>query len=159
MCVIRSRKNVEIFDEGLEMKICGVDLTGNDAVIGLLFLESQQFNIPECRVRKLTLPKDHTREDLQQFQFAFAKLMSDYKVEKVAIRERAPKGKFAGGAISFKLEAAIQLIAELEVEVLSPHDIKSAQKENKLPIPFEDTGLKEFQKDAFIVAYASHMLE
>ena len=141
------------------MRICGVDLTGNDAVIGLLFLDGQQFNIPECRVRKLTLPKDHSREDLQQFQFAFTKLMSDYKVEKVAIRERAPKGKFAGGAISFKLEAAIQLIAELEVEVLSPKDIKSAQKEIKLPIPFEDTGLKEFHKDAFIVAYASHMLE
>ena len=141
------------------MKICGVDLTGNDAVIGLLFLESQQFNIPECRVRKLTLPKDHTREDLQHFQFTFAKLMSDYKVDRVAIRERAPKGKFAGGAISFKLEAAIQLIADIDVEVLTPKDIKSAQKDNKLPISFEDTGLKEFQKDAFIVAYASHMLE
>jgi len=54
------------------MRICGVDLTGNDAVIGLLFLENQQFIIPECRVRKLTLPKDHTREELQQFQFTFA---------------------------------------------------------------------------------------
>ena len=141
------------------MRICGVDLTGNDAVIGLLFLECQQFIIPECRVRKLTLPKDHTREDLQQFQFAFSKLMSDYKVDRVAIRERAPKGKFAGGAISFKLESAIQLIADIDVEVLTPKDIKSAQKDNKLPIPFEDTGLKEFQKDAFIVAYASHMLD
>lgn len=141
------------------MRICGVDLTGNDAVIALLFLEKQQFSIPECRVRKLTLPKDHTREDLQQFQFAFAKLMSDYKVNKVAIRERMLKGKFAGGAISFKLEAAIQLIADIDVDVLSPQEIKAAQKENKLPVPFEDTGLKEFQRDAFTVAYASHMLK
>lgn len=85
--------------------------------------------------------------------------MDDYKVDKVAIRERAPKGKFAGSAISFKLEAVIQLISEIEVEILSPSQIKAAQKENKLPIPFEDTGLKEFQKDAFIVAYASHMSE
>lgn len=141
------------------MRICGVDLTGNDAVICLLVLDNQQFSIPECRVRKLTLPKDHSREDLQQFQFSFAKLMGDYKINKVAIRERMPKGKFAGGAVSFKLEAAIQLIADIEVDVLSPVQIKAAQKDNKLPISFEDTGLKEFQRDAFIVAYASHMLK
>ena len=141
------------------MRICGVDLVNNDAVICLLFLENQQFNIPECRVRKLTLPKDHSREDLQYFEESFAKLMSDYKVEKVVIRERMPKGKFAGSAISFKLEAAIQLITEIDVEILSPTQIKAAQKESQLPIAFENTGLKVFQKDAFTVAYASHMLE
>ena len=85
--------------------------------------------------------------------------MSDYKVEKVVIRERMPKGKFAGSAISFKLEAAIQLITEIDVEILSPTQIKAAQKESQLPIAFENTGLKVFQKDAFTVAYASHMLE
>ena len=140
------------------MRICGVELTGNDAVVCLLFLENLQFNIPDCRVRKLTLPKEHSRENLQKFQSEFAKLMSDYEVDKVAIRERAPKGKFAGSAISFKLEEVIQLISEIEVEILSPSQIKFAQKDNKLPNTFEDTGLKEFQKDAFIVAYASHML-
>lgn len=141
------------------MKICGVDLTGNDAVICLLTLEDKQFTLPECRVRKLTLPKEHSREDLQQFQFAFAKLMEDYKVTKVAIRERQPKGKFAGGAVSFKLEAAIQLITSLDVHVLSPAQIKSAMKENYLAIAFADTGLKVFQEAAFTVAYAAHMLK
>ena len=141
------------------MRICGVDLVSNDAVICLLFLENNQFNIPECRVRKLTLPKDHSRGDLQYFEASFAKLMRDYKVDKVAIRERMPKGKFAGSAISFKLEAAIQLISEIDVEILSLTQIKAAQKENQLPIAFEDTGLKAFQKDAFTVAYASHMLK
>ena len=141
------------------MRICGVDLVGNDAVICLLFLDKQQFSLPECRVRKLTLPKNHSREDLQYFEASFAKLMSDYKVDKVAIRERAPKGKFVGSAISFKLEAVIQLISEIDVEVLSPSQIKTAQKESQLPIAFEDTGLKVFQKDAFTVAYASHILK
>ena len=141
------------------MRICGVDLVSNDAVICLLFLDKQQFSLPECRVRKLTLPKDHSREDLQYFEASFAKLMTDYKVDKVAIRERAPKGKLAGSAISFKLEAAIQLISEIEVEILSPSQIKTAQKDTKLPIAFEDTGLKAFQKDAFTVAYASHTLK
>ncbi|MDD2738373.1 MAG: DUF3010 family protein [Methylomonas lenta] len=141
------------------MRICGVELTGNDAVVCLLHLEDQQFEIPDCRVRKLTLPKDHTREDLQQFQFAFAKLLSDYRVDKVAIKERMPKGKFAGGAISFKLESAIQLIADIDVVVLSSTQIKSVLSEHPLPITFAETGLKVFQEAAFTAAYAAHMLK
>jgi Protein of unknown function (DUF3010) len=141
------------------MRICGVELTGNDAVVCLLHLEDQRFEIPDCRVRKLTLPKDHTREDLQQFQFAFAKLVSDYRIDKVAIKERMPKGKFAGGAISFKLESAIQLIADIDVVVLSSTQIKSVLSEHPLPVTFAETGLKVFQEAAFTVAYAAHMLK
>jgi DUF3010 family protein len=141
------------------MRICGVELSGSDAVICLLHLDQGQFDMPDCRVRKLTLKKEHTREDLQQFQFAFAKLMGDYSVNKVAIRERMTKGKFAGGAISFKLEAAIQLIVDLDVAVLSPTQIKSALSEKPVPIPFSDTGLKVFQEAAFKVAYAAHILK
>lgn len=141
------------------MRICGVELTGNDAVVCLLHLEDQQFEIPDCRVRKLTLPKDHAREDIRQFQFAFAKLVSDYKVNQVAIKERMLKGKFAGGAISFKLESAIQLLADMDVVVLSSTQIKSVLSEHPLPITFANTGLKVFQEAAFTVAYAAHMLK
>lgn len=139
------------------MKICGVDLTANDAVLSIVQLEGQQFNIPDCRARKLSLPKGHSREDLQKFQFAFAQLMRDYKVEKVVIRERMPKGKFAGGAVSFKLESAIQLIEEIDVEILSPSQIKSVLSDKPLPIAFSETGLKGFQEAAFTVAYVAHM--
>ena len=141
------------------MKIIGVDLAGNDAVICLLSLENQQFSLPDCRVRKLTLSKDHTCKDLQQFQFAFAKLAGDYKVDLIAIKERMAKGKFAGGAISFKLESAIQLIVDLDVSMLSPATIKSTLAEKPLPILFANTGLKVFQETAFTVAYAAHVME
>lgn len=138
------------------MRICGVELTGNDAVICLLNLEGQQFNIPDCRVRKLSLPKEHSRDDLKQFQIAFAQLMRDYKVDKVAIKGRLPKGKFAGGAVSFKLEAAIQLLADIEVILLSSSQTKAALADNPLHIPFADTELKGFQEGAFITAYVAH---
>ena len=141
------------------MIICGVELSANDAVVCLLHLENKQFNLPDCRARKLTLPKDHSREDLQKFQFSFAKLMSDYRVDRVAVKERMTKGKFAGGAISFKMESAIQLIADLDVTLLSSTQIKSALSENPLPVQFSDTGLKVFQEAAFKVAYAAHMLK
>jgi len=140
------------------MIICGVELTGSDAVVCLLKLDQGQFTLPECRVRKITLKKHHTREDLLQFQAVFAKLMADYSVNAVAIRERMPKGKFAGGAISFKMEAAIQLIPDtaLDVTLLTPSLIKSTLATHPLPINFADTGLKAFQEAAFVVAYAAH---
>ena len=141
------------------MIICGVELSANDAVVCLLHLENKQFNLPDCRVRKLTLPKDHTRADLQKFQFSFAKLMSDYRVDRVAVKERMTKGKFAGGAISFKLESAIQLITDIDVTLLSSTHIKSVLSGNPLPVQFSDTGLKVFQEAAFKVAYAAHMLK
>ncbi|AOY86847.1 hypothetical protein BKP64_00885 [Marinobacter salinus] len=141
------------------MIICGVELTGSDAVICLLNLDQGQFSLPECKVRKLALKKNHTRDDLLDFQAAFAALMSEYGVQKVVIKERMPKGKFAGGAVSFKLEATIQLISigNLEVDTISPAVIKSTLAAHPLPIPFAETGLKVFQETAFTVAYVGHM--
>jgi len=149
--------NVEYVDKGKKMIICGVELTANDAVICLLNLDAQQFNLPDCRVRMISLQKNHSRENLKYFQTSFAQLMTDYSVDKVVIRERAAKGKFAGGAISFKLESAIQLIAKLDVEILSPSMIKNTLEERPLPVAFADTGLKGFQEAAFNVAYAAQV--
>jgi len=84
--------------------------------------------------------------------------MNDYAVSKVAIKERPPKGKFSGGAIGFKLEAAIQLIDDIDVVVLSQKDIKLALSENALPVAFAETGLKGFQEAAFTVAYVAQVL-
>jgi hypothetical protein len=141
------------------MIICGVELTGSDAVVCLLNLDTGQFSLPESKVRKITLKKNHTREDLQQFQASFAAFLAEHNVKKVAIKERMPKGKFAGGAISFKMEAAIQLMQgkEVEVSLLPPATIKSTLSANPLPIPFAETGLKVFQETAFLAAYVGHL--
>ncbi len=141
------------------MIVCGVELTGSDAVVCFLNMDRGQFNLPECKVRKLSLPKNHSREDLKQFQAAFAALMAEYGVTHVAIKERMPKGKFAGGAVSFKMEAAIQLITDIELRVtlLPSALIKSTLAANPLPIAFADTGLKAFQEAAFVSAYVGQL--
>jgi hypothetical protein len=136
------------------MRVCGVELKGNDAVFCLLSKSGGLFDIADCRVRHLPL-KENSRESLKEFQFAFTKLMDDYQVGKVFIRERLTKGKFAGSAVGFKMEAAIQLIDHLDVELLSPMTIKEAIKNQPLTIRFADTGLKNFQEGAFMTVYAS----
>ena len=91
---------------------------------------------------------------MQKFQFAFKKLMSDDQIEKVVIKGRALKGKFAGGPVGFKLEAAIQLIEDLDVEIVSGSFVKSALAKSQVGIDFRDTGLKKFQQTAFETAFA-----
>ncbi|WP_096084932.1 DUF3010 family protein [Agaribacterium haliotis] len=138
------------------MRICGVELTGSEAIICLLSKDGQMFDLPDCRARKFTLPKEHNQEDLQKFQFEFGKLMQDYQVDKVAIKERPTKGKFAGSAAGFKMEAAIQLIADLQVILFDAAQIKELLKQHPLPIEFAETGLKQFQQGAFVSAYVAH---
>lgn len=139
------------------MRVCGVELKGTEAIICLLSLENDVFQLPDCRVRKLALKDINTSKDLKDFQFAFEQLMRDYKVDRVVIRQRPTKGKFAGGAIGFKLEAAIQLIDKLSVATISSTEIKESNKRDRIPIPFSETGLKVFQEPAFITAFASLM--
>ncbi len=136
------------------MKICGVELKGNDAVVCAMSLENGLYDIPQLRVPKLSISDAGNAEEMQKFQFAFKKLMSDYQIEKVVIKGRALKGKFAGGPVGFKLEAAIQLIEDLDVEIVSGSFVKSALAKSQVGIDFRDTGLKKFQQTAFETAFA-----
>lgn len=136
------------------MLVCGVELSGNDAVICLLSENEGIYYLPECRVRRIQCVNPDRAEDLKYFQKTFAKLVEDYKIDHVVIKERMKKGKFAGGANGFKLEAALQLTPGLDVSLLSATEQKANLKHCPIPFSFADTGLKKFQETAFNVAFA-----
>ena len=144
------------------MIVCGVEIKSNEAVVCLLTYSDGVFSLPDCRATRVTLASNTGVEPLKAFQSTFAKLMEDYKVSRVVIRERHLKGKFAGSTVGFKLEAAIQLLDgapglngdPLIVDTFSPAEIKTALSAYPMPVRFEDTELKAFQEVAFTVAYA-----
>ncbi|SDS07275.1 Protein of unknown function [Halopseudomonas xinjiangensis] len=136
------------------MRVCGVEINSNDVNVCLLSLSDDIFELPDFRSRKLTLKDVNSTTELRYFQQTFAKLMEDYQVDQVVIRQRPMKGKFAGGAVGFKLEAAIELITDLNVVIMSTTDIKDSLKRNPIQIDYAGTGLKAFQEVAFNTAYA-----
>lgn len=136
------------------MRVCGIELKGNEAVICMMELSDGLYSLVETRASKLAIKDAFDAEALKKFQFDFAKLMQDYKIEHVVIKERLTKGKFAGGAVGFKLEAAIQLIDELPSSLLSGSKIKEALKKSHIEIDYKDMGLKQFQEQAFTTAFA-----
>lgn len=138
------------------MKILGIELSGNDAIVALLELDQGMYYLPEIRARKVNCRNPDRNEDLAYFQKSIAKLVEDYQIDEIVIRERMKKGKFAGGANGFKLESAIQLLAseELQVRLMNPATQKAIVKKYPTTIPFNETGMKKFQQAAFEVAYA-----
>lgn len=136
------------------MIICGVELSGNDAIIVLLKEDQEMFYLPDCRTLRLQCDNPDRTEDLRYFQKTFAKLLDDYQVDQVVIKARMKKGKFSGGANGFKLEAAIQLIPDQNVIIMDNTELKANLKKYPLPIDFQETGLKKYQENAFEVAFA-----
>ena len=137
----------------MTMRTCGVEITGSDVLLCILTKDNDVFDMRDVRQTRFTLGNGNDTEVMRKFQFDFKKLMEDYQIDSVAIKERQAKGKFAGSAKGFKMETAIQLIERLDVQVLSATEIKEQLKRNPVPIDFEDTGLKKFQENAFISAY------
>ena len=136
------------------MKICGVELKGNDAIICVMSRENGLYDIPQIRVQKISIVDAGDAEQIKHFQFTFAKLLEDYHIEKVLIKGRALKGKFSGGPVGFKLEAAIQLIDDMPVEILASSSIKKALARSQVNIDFRDTGLKNYQEPAFQTVFS-----
>ncbi|WP_286266203.1 DUF3010 family protein [Thalassotalea atypica] len=136
------------------MRVCGVELKGNDAIVCLMALADGLYDIPQLRVQKISIVDAGDAEQIRKFQFTFAKLVEDYKIDKVVIKGRAIKGKFAGGPVGFKLEAAIQLINDLDVEILSGSFVKKALTKTQVDIDFRDTGLRNYQQTAFETVFA-----
>lgn len=136
------------------MLVCGVELTGEDAIICLVKMEDDIFHLPDCRVRRISCKNPDVKNELQHFQKTFLKLIEDYKIDRVVIKERMKKGKFSGGANGFKLEATLQLMDDVKVTLMSGTNQKASLKHYPLPFKFEETGLKKFQETAFMAGFS-----
>ncbi len=136
------------------MRTCGIEIKGSEAIVCLMTLKEGLFELPDCRQNRFALSKDQEQEQIRHFQFTFAKFIEDYKISQLVIKERPQKGKFAGGAVGFKIEAALQLISGCQCIILSATEIKEKLKRAPVPIDFKATGLKVFQETAFLTAYA-----
>jgi len=137
------------------MITCGIEIKGSEVILCLLSKQDGLFQIAYCRQTRHTLNNPNERESVRKFQFMLKKLFEDYKVKRAVIRERPTKGKFAGGSVGFKIEAAIQLIDTVQVDLFSGAKVKDILQHNPMPIPFKATGLRAFQEGAFTVAYVA----
>ncbi|RUO44262.1 DUF3010 domain-containing protein [Aliidiomarina taiwanensis] len=135
------------------MRVCAVEIKSNEMLFCLLAKKDGLFTIPDCRQNRLQLLQDKEADSLRKLQFTLKKLVEDYRIDAFVIKERMQKGKFAGSAVGFKIEATIQLIDEVDTYILSSTEQKEILKRNPIPVDFAETGLRKFQESAFVTGY------
>jgi hypothetical protein len=142
-------------------RICGIELKSSHAILVILDchqdgnaeVEEKSPEFIELAQRKIELEDDESVTSVSEFHTAITAFIQSHNIEKIVVKKRAKKGTMAGGAISFKMEAIIQLNGVVEVELITGQAIASADKKQPFPRPIK---LKKYQEAAFLVACLSH---
>lgn len=132
------------------MKICGIELKANNLIFCIIDTNDQNSYI-DTKTKKLTLEDDEDTKQITAFFESIKKLIDENSIEKAALKKRAKKGNFAGGAVTFKIEALVQLNGICAVELVSPRAISSFEKKNKVEFPLK---LNKYQQQAYLAAMA-----
>lgn len=130
-------------------RICGIELKSSYAILAVVDTTDDGISFSDIEPRKIKLGNDELAADIQSFCASFKNFIRDNRVDVIVIKKRAKKGKMAGGAVSFKLEALIQMNATIAVEFVSGQGISASDKRKSFEIP---DGLNQYQKAAFKAA-------
>ena len=128
-------------------RICGIELKSSAAI--LVVLETDEAIFVDVELKKISLEDDESVDSIKAFYTAVINFIKDNQVDTIVVKKRAKKGRMAGGAISFKMEALIQLNGVAEVEFVSGQGIAAAHKKSAFEMP---KGLKKYQEAAFMAA-------
>lgn len=130
-------------------KICGVDLSGSEAIIALVKKGDAGYVFLGRESQKIKLGNDESCHDIKSFFDTFQGFVRQHDVNLVVIKKRPQKGKMAAGAISFKMESLIQLNGVAAVEFVTAQGMAASEKK----VPFDlAPDLKKYQHDAFKAA-------
>ena len=105
----------------------------------------------DTKIKKLSLEDDEDEKCVTDFFNTVREIIKEHGIEKIAIKKRAKKGNFAGGAVTFKIEALVQLNDICAVELVSPRAISSFEKKNSIEFPPK---LNKYQQQAYLAAMA-----
>ena len=130
------------------MNICGIELKSNNIIVSIIDTtnQNQYINIKE---KKLTISDDEDTKVLLSFAQEFKNFLETNQIDKIAIKKRAKKGNFAGGATTFKLEAMIQLSGISDIELISGQALSKYEKKNEIEFPKE---LNKYQEQSYLCA-------
>jgi len=95
----------------------------------------------------LKIKDSKDQNEVKAFKDAILELFAWQDFDLIGIKERISKGRFAGGAMSFKMEGLIQT-ADDKIQLVHGMSIKSKLKD--VDIPFD--GILKYQHEAYKVA-------
>lgn len=124
------------------MIVCGVELRSSEARLVLVTVENSQPVHIQSKTKSMKLGDDTAIDSIETFLQAIRTFAHENKVECFAIKTRAKTGKMAGGGITFKMEALIQL-SGAAVTFVNPVALSHFTKKNIAGIPSSINGVDE----------------
>ncbi len=115
------------------MKYCGIELKSNEARLVCIQTTDKDYEFIETQLKKIKLADPKTQAATLAFKDECLQFFEKNQFDKIGIKERGRKGKFAGGADSFKMEGIIQSLP-FPIEILHGNSIKSKVKDKTLKI-------------------------
>jgi len=130
------------------MRYCGIELRSNEArIVSIETGEDGNYELIASQTKKIKLNDSKSQEATKSFREALSKFFQDNNFDKIAIKERAKRGKYAGGADSFKMEGILQTL-DYPIEIFHTATIKAKTKEKEL----KTDDINVYQKEALKVA-------
>lgn len=129
------------------MKYCGIELKSSEARIVCIEANNGDYQFVAPQVKKIKLVDSKSQEAALSFRKAFATFFGDHDFDRIGIKERGKRGKFAGGADSFKMEGILQTL-DYPIEIIHARTIKA--KINDKTLKTED--LNVYQEEALKIA-------
>jgi len=129
------------------MNICGIELKSNNAILSVIHINEKNINFVNTKVKKIVLEEEENKNSLLKFQEEIEHYLEENNINKIALKKRAQKGNFAGGAVTFKSETIIQLNTISEVTFVTPQAISKYTKRNEVEMPNK---LNKYQEQAYL---------
>ncbi|BFU78307.1 DUF3010 family protein [Arcobacter sp. 15-2] len=131
------------------MNICGIELKSNNAILSVIQVntEIQKSTFLNTKIKKIILEDEENKNSLLKFQDEIDNYLHENNISKIALKKRAKKGNFAGGAVTFKSETIIQLNTVCEVTFVTSQAIGKYTKNNEVLFPSE---LNKYQEQAYL---------
>jgi len=136
------------------MRICGIDLKANNTIVSVIENNEEDDILVyiDMKIKKIELANDESQSDVDKYFESINSFLRSNKIEKVYIKKRAKKGNFAGGAVTFKMEAMIQLNDVCEVSFITAQSIGAYTKKNNVELP---ASLNKYQEQAYLASIVS----
>ena len=124
------------------MKNIGVEIKSSTCI--MVLLESTNELKSEL---KIELQDPYDSESVKTFYKDVKDWIDSQAPDYVSIKKRLEKGKFAGGASSFKIEGLIQLASSVPVKFIASPELNRLAKEVEV-MP----NMKKYQEQAYLAA-------
>ena len=128
------------------MQTLGIELKANRAIYVALEGSDDDFQVVKKGFFELKDSKDQNA--IKGFHESWMTLINEGDYHAIAIKERISKGRFAGGAITFKMEGLIQL-SDYQIQIV--HGTKLRNKLKGIDPTFGK--IHSYQEEAARLAY------